>query len=539
MHLIEKQTDIEKLESKAFLSSYEGGHSMRKEFLLSLFVSFSIICLLLIPSPHAASPKKLNIAIGQEPTSIDQSLVYLGADYIAVENWGEHLIEREPSGDLKPGLVTLWKVDPSGKVIEFTLRKGVKFHSGDPLTTKDVEFSFERARAKNTTQRTRLSSVQRIEIIDDYRFKIHFKEPDVLFIPLQGNPMIISKAYYDRVGEDKFVKQPVGTGPYKLTQYVPGEYVDIERFEDYWGPKPSIREARFYFVSEDSTRVAKLKAGEVDLIASVPYTSVADLEKNPDMKVVKAAPGHPTPLIQFGTKNSKVPWHDRRVRLAMALAINYDAIIKNVLFDIPKRYPVLAPYELGYNPDVKPYAYDPKRSKELLAEAGYPNGFEFQLSWLVTGRSPMMRETVEAIAAYFEAVGIRTKLLAEDAEPWNARRRAAKAPTSVYVGLDANGAMAGSVDPCHFMTAMLRTDAGFSVYSNSEYDKVLDEARATMDDAKRGELVKKAVKIAHDDVAFIPIYNTIPIYAMRKNVDFSPTRKFPFELMRVKNITVK
>ena len=384
-----------------------------------------------------------------------------------------------------------------------------------------------------------MSSVEKFEVIDDYRFKIHFKEPDVLFIPLQGNPMIVSKGYYDRVGEDKFVKQPVGTGPYKLVNYVPGEYVDIERFEDYWGKKPSVKEVRFYFVAEDSTRVAKLKAGEADLIASVPYTSVKDLEKDPAIKLVKSAPGHPTPMIQFGTRNPKVPWHDRRVRLAMAYAINYDAIIKNLLLDIPKRYAVIAPYELGYDPNLKPYPYDPKKSKELLAEAGYPNGFEFQLSWLVTGRAPMMRETVEAIAAYFEAVGIRTKLLAEEVAAWNARRRAGKAPEAVYVGIDSNGAMAGSVDPCHFMTAILRTDAGFSVYSNPEYDKVLDEARATMDDAKRGELIKKAAKIAHDDVAFIPIYSTVPIFAMKKNIDFSPTRKYPFELVRVKHITVK
>ena len=511
---------------------------MRKEIII-LFTIFLVIGLPFIPYSNPVSAKGLIIAIGQEPTSIDQSLVYLGADYIAVENWGEHLIDRDPNGELKPGLVTSWKVEPNGKVIEFTLRKGVKFHSGDPLTAKDIEFSFERARAKNSTQRTRLSSMEKFEVIDDYRFKIHFKEPDVLFIPLQGNPMIVSKSYYDRVGEDKFAKQPVGTGPYKLVNYVPGEYVDIERFEEYWGPKPSVKEVRFYFIAEDSTRVAKLKAGEADLIASVPYTSVKDLEKDPAIKLVKSVPGHPTPLIQFGTRNPKVPWHDRRVRLAMAYAINYDAIIKNLLLDIPKRYAVIAPYELGYDPNMKPYPYDPKKSKELLAEAGYPNGFEFQFSWLVTGRAPMMRETVEAIAAYFEAASIRTKLLAEEVSAWNARRRAGKGPEAVYVAIDSNGAMAGSVDPCHFMTAILRTDAGFSVYSNPEYDKVLDEARATMDDVKRGELIKKAARIAHDDVAFIPIYSTVPIFAMKKNVDFSPTRKYPFELVRVKHITVK
>ena len=120
---------------------------MRKEIIF-LFAMFLVIGLLFIPYSHPASAKSLIIAIGQEPTSIDQSLVYLGADYIAVENWGEHLIDREPNGELKPGLVTSWKVEPNGKVIEFTLRKGVKFHSGDPLTAKDVEFSFERGADK-------------------------------------------------------------------------------------------------------------------------------------------------------------------------------------------------------------------------------------------------------------------------------------------------------------------------------------------------------------------------------------------------------
>ncbi len=499
---------------------------MRKGSIL-LLAAFSILFFFSARCLDAApAAKRMNIAIGQEPTSIDQSLVYVGADYIAVENWGEHLIDRDPNGDLKPGIAVSWKVEPNGKMIEFTLRKGVKFHSGDPLTTKDVEFSFERARAKNNTQKTRLNSMERFEILDDYRFRIHFKEPDVLFIPLQGNPMIVSKRYYDRVGEDKFVKEPVGTGPYKVVKYVPGEYVDIERFEEYWGPKPEAKEARFYFISEDSTRVAKLKAGEVDLIASVPYTSVKDLEKTAGLKMVQSAPGHPTPMIQMGTRNPKVPWHDRRVRLAMASAINYDAIINNLLLGIPKRYPCIAPYEIGYDPTIKPYRYDPKLAKQLLAEAGYPNGFDLQIYWTVTGRAPMMRETVEAIAAYYGAVGIRTQLVAEDVAAWNARRRAGKAPEAVYVGIDSNGAMAGSVDPTHFMTAILRTSAVFSVYSNPEYDKVMDEARATMDDAKRGELIKKAVKIVHEDVGFIPIYSTVPIFAMKKNVDFFPICAF-------------
>ena len=144
----------------------------------------------------------------------------------------------------------------------------------------------------------------------------------------------------------------------------------------------------------------------------------------------------------------------------MAYAIDCKAIIKNVLLGIPNRYACLAPWEPGYDPDLKPYPYDPKKAKELLAEAGYPNGFDLPFNYLITGRVPMINETVEAIAAYFKAVGIRTKLIGEDAAAFNARRRASKGPEAVYVGLDSNGAGAGGVHPLQFIDANVQYNQG-------------------------------------------------------------------------------
>jgi peptide/nickel transport system substrate-binding protein len=520
-------------------NSTEGGAGMKDKI-----IGFSLVMILigvgLFPGDSMSAPaKKFLIAIGQEPTSIDPSLVYVGADYVSVENWAESLIYRDPNGDLGPGLASSWKVSPDGKIAEFTLRKGVKFHSGDLLTVKDVLFSFERGLAKNSSTRTRLRLMERFEVIDDYSFRVHFKAPDVTFVPNRGGPMIVSKSYYDRVGEEKFMKEPVGTASYKFVRYVPGEYIDIERFEDYWGEKPSLKEARFVFVPEDTTRLAKLKTGEVDFIASCPYPSVNDVEKTSGLKVVRFPANHPTPIIVFSTRNPKVPWHDRRVRLAMAHAINYDAIIHNVLLGIPNRWAYLAPYELGYDPDLKPYPYDPKKSKELLTEAGYPKGFDLKLYYLMTGRPPMIRETVEAMASYFEAVGIRTRLIGEEVGAYNARRRAAVTRESEFVGLSAAGNVAGGIEPTWFLDILLSSDGGFSVYSNPEFDKVIAEARITVDESKRRELIMKAVRIAHDEAAVIPIYNTVSVYAMKRNVDFKPTQGYPFDVVFVKDITVR
>jgi peptide/nickel transport system substrate-binding protein len=315
--------------------------------------------------------------------------------------------------------------------------------------------------------------------------------------------------------------------------------VDLERFEDYYGEKPSVKKARFLFVPEDTTRVAKLKAEEIDFLIACPYPAVNDLEKNPGFKVIKLSLGHPTPAVVFQNKNPKTPWYDRQVRLAMAHAIDCDAIIKNILLGIPTHYAHLAPWELGYDPELKPYTYDPKRSKELLTEAGYPNGFELKLYWPITGRTPMTREMGEAIASYFEAVGIRTKLIGEEWASFVGKHRAVKKKVDAeFVAFNSVLFVAGAVEPTMILDVILKTEGGFSVYSNPELDKVITEARRTVDEAKRGELVKKAVKIAHEDVPYIPICNIVSVYAMKRNIDFIPTQKFPMDLVLVKDITV-
>jgi peptide/nickel transport system substrate-binding protein len=513
---------------------------MRTKANLICLTMIFLIGLFFVPHSNAAPEKKLIIGAAQEPTSMDQSLAFSGADFNITDNWGEWLIDKAPNGELKPGIAASWTISPDGKRIEFTLRKGVKFHSGDPLTTNDVRFSFERGIAKNSTTRTRLRSMERIEVIDDYHFKVHFKAPDVPFIGNRGITMV-SKSYYDRVGEDRFTREPVGTGPYKFVKYVPGEYVDVERFEDYWGDKPPIKEARFLFVLEDTTRMAKLKAGEVDLINSCPYPSLRDLESDPALKVIKLANNHPTPSIIFANRNPKTPWHDKRVRLAMACAIDWRSIIKNVCYDIPNHWAYLAPHEPGYDPNLKPYPYDPRKSSQLLTEAGYPKGFDLKLYWQTTGTFPMAREVVEAIASYLGAVGIRTKLIGEEYAAAVARLRASRGPdaaTIEYVCFRSSGRPGGS-DPSYYMSLYLGSEGGFSAHSNPELDKLIAQALATMDDIKRGEIIKKATWLVHEEVATIPIYNMVSLYGMKKNIDFKPTQRHITDLLLIRDITIR
>jgi peptide/nickel transport system substrate-binding protein len=358
----------------------------------------------------------------------------------------------------------------------------------------------------------------------------------VTLIPGRLGVMMTSKSYYDRVGEDKFVKEPIGTGPYKVVRYEIGQYIDLERFEDYWGKKPPVREARVHFVSEDTTRVARLQTGEVDLIQGIPFTMVKMINSTPNLKVVGMETNDPR-AINFSTRNPNKPWHDKRVMQALAYAIDGDSIIKSVLFGIPKRWPWLAPYEVGYDPAVKLYPYDPQKAKQLLAEAGYPNGFEMTLYWQMGGRIPMSGEVVQAIASDFEAVGVRTKLVGQELATFNVTRREANKPTSDFVSY-ISGGLAGGVDPTNSATSYLSCEGTSSVYCNPEFDKTLFEARATYNEAKRAELVKKLVTILREEMPSIPIFNSVATYGMKKNIDFVPTID-TLDAVLIKDITVK
>jgi peptide/nickel transport system substrate-binding protein len=433
-------------------------------------------------------------------------------------------------------VATAWTVSKDGKVIEFALRKNVKFHSGDLFTAKDVQFTFDIMRKKSKSALTRLKLVERVEIVNDYNIKIHFKAPDVTFIPERGLA-ISSKAYFDRAGEEKFSKQPVGTGPYKFVRYVPGQYLDIERFEDYWGEKPQVEKARLHFVAEDTTRLSKLMAGEVDIIQSCPYTSIKSLREDKNFKLVRVPVNHPTMSVVFQMKNPKTPWYDKRVRLAMAYAVDADAIIKNILFGVPNRFAFFEPEALGYDPDLKPYPYSPEKAKALLAEAGYPNGFDFPLYYAETGRVPMNSQVAEAIASYFRAVGLRPKLVGEEWVAYRTRYdEARKNPAAEYVAFFTHG-RAGSPEVTNILSTFFTKNGNISVYDNPAFEKILNEAITTMDDTKRAELVKKVVRIIHDDVASFPVYNNVALFAMKKNVNFQPILNYNQDRMYVRHIT--
>jgi len=486
-----------------------------------------------IVSPATAQARNLVIAYESDPDTLDLLSVRHGPTAIPVAiNVMDYLLDKTNDGKLIPGLAAEWKVSPDKLSIEFTLRKGVKFHSGDLLTTADVLFSYKRLKEKTAAREFRL--VRDIEIIDDYKFKVIFTQPDVLFTMLRGFP-IGSKKYYESVGEDTFIKEVVGTGPYKVVDWKAGSYLDLERFDGYWGKKPEVQKVRFRFVREDTTRVAMLQAGEADMITSTPYTMVLNLEKA-GYKIVKL-PAHPTTQVQFQALNPNVPWHDKRVRLAIAHAIDGNAIVNSLFHGIPARV-WLSSWEVGYDPDFNLYEYDAEKAKKLMAEAGYAKGFEMPLYYW-SGRTTGQKETTEAVALYLNAIGIKcniigwepVKMIGAIRTKWHGKKDA------VYVGV-ATPPLSHQIDPVYALRTAYWSKSTISVYDNPELDKVYLQAVQEFDDAKRAELIKKALKIIREDVATIPLWANVSVYTMKKDIQFTPTFRVMNAEVRVRDIAV-
>ncbi len=493
----------------------------------------ALIAALISPSVRA-DDQTLVIAMNHEPEKLDATMALNGVITLPVmENVTEKLVDLDKDGKPAPGLGT-WEIAPDGLTITFHLRRGIKFHSGDPFTARDVVFSHDRM-AKNPLYQSVNRNLDHVEAVDDATVKFIFRKPDATFF-VRRALIIVSKTYHDRAGEGAFVRHPVGTGPYKFVAYQPGQSIDLDAFDGYRGGAPAVKHVRFQFVNDDMTRLAKLRSGEADIILNAPYTDV-DALRSAGFKIATLETT-PTTSINLIKANANVPWHDIRVRQAIAYAIDADAIVKGLLRGIPKHYAGFAPGQVGYDPDLKNYPYDPARSKKLLAQAGYPNGFAMPLAYWI-GEDYGMRETAEAAALYLKAVGIDSEVRGLQVPQMVAiMRRNAKSPetaTQVAVGPTP---FANYYDPTVALSFVFASSSPFSTYRNPDFDQLVAQALQTFDETKRGDLVRRATRLLHNDYVLIPIWNNVAVYAMKKNVAFSVP---PHTLIRieVKDVTVR
>lgn len=465
---------------------------------------------------------RLVVAINQMPPGVDYSRLdaAVNAGRPMLENITEQLVARDIAGNPVPGLAT-WTFLDGGNTIEFQLRKGVTFHNGMPFTAEDVVFSHERMMEYSALYRGRNRNFERTEILDPHTVRFYFSQPGTGFIRARLL-FIFSKRYHDAVGEEQFGNQPIGTGPYKLVDFRRFEYADLDAFENFRDGAAPISRVRLAFVQEDMTRVAMLRSGEADMIMATPFPMVPTLERAGFLQAQAAV--HPTFSVRFQLANPNTPWADLRVRKAIAHAIDARSIVDGLFGGVPTIYPSFTPTEIGYDPSIHRYSYDPALARRLLAEAGYADGFRMPMIYWANAYYGM-RETTEAVALYLKAVGIVCEVGAIDQTQGLDLIRSMAKDTTARMTTIAPAIYANYSDPVEAMRQGYSGLSPYSWYSDEQFDAAVNGALAAYDDATQDRYLKIAARRLHEDLPLIPLWNNVVVYMMRPGIAFTPPNR--------------
>jgi peptide/nickel transport system substrate-binding protein len=410
------------------------------------------------------------------------------------------VVKPMPGNHQTPSLAESWKVSPDGLVYEFKLREGLKFHNGDPFTAEDVRWSFHRAKGAKVLQ----EKVRDVEIAGPYRVRFHLHEPWPDFMTFYGTyatgaAWIAPKKYMEQVGPDGFKKNPVGLGPYKFVSHTPGVELVMEAYEGYWRKMPSVKRLVYKSVPEATTRLAMLKRGEVDLAYLLDAPQAEEVKRDPSLKLAFSGGIGTFYLDYLDQWDPKSPWHDRRVRLAASHALDRRALSEAETLGASRPNGSLIPRTFQFALPLDPHPYDPAKAKQLLAEAGYPNGFDAGelYPW------PPYTAFSEAVGGYLGAVGIRVRLRTMERAAFYSAL-ASKKLKGLCVCINAVYGNAASR-----IAQTVPSDGAFAYGGYPDVDALYKQQSRETDPRKREALLHQIQRLLHERVRFAPIMDYI------------------------------
>ena len=420
------------------------------------------------------------------------------------------LIKPLPGHPMAPALAESWMESPDGLVYDFTLRQGVTFHNGAPFTAEDVKFSF--LRYKGVAAKQLHERVQAVEILDAHhlRFVLHAPWPDFLTVYAglgSGAGWVVPKAYVEQVGDEGFKQHPIGLGPYRFVRFDPGVGLVLEAYDHYWRKTPTIQRLILKSVPDPTTRLAMLKTGELDL-ASLPPDEAAAVQSDPRLRLVHA-PTAITAWLEFPRQwDPASPWHDRRVRLAANLAIDKQAISEATGLGVYRPTGSIIPRAFECALPLEPFPYDPAQAQRLLAEAGYPQGFD---AGDLTPFPPLLR-VAEAVSSYLGAVGICTRLRTLEFAAFFAAWRGKKLTGLIL----ADSAFLGNA-ASRFEVYVLGT--GLYAYGSSpDLDALFQQQAVERDRPTRERLLHRMQALMHERVMHAPLLERVTLYGVGPRV---------------------
>jgi peptide/nickel transport system substrate-binding protein len=464
------------------------------------------------PAQVATAPlKPLVAAVGTEPSTLDAQAVIDRNSRIASSGIFESLLDRDTNEKLVPWLAESYSpVDESSW--RFTLRRGVTFHNGEPFNAEAAAYSVNRILDKDyKTQRTSYTeAIKSASVVDEYTVDVLTDGLNAV-LPVQMTQLVMvpPKASAER----DFGQKPVGTGPYKFVSWDRGREIKLVANDQYWGAKPTIREFITRVIPDAQTQISALQVGEVDI--------VLDLLPEQASLAPRAAsvPSVDFSYIQFNAHKTEMS--DPRVRVAMNLAVDKETLAKTIYQNHAKVMDAqhLSQGMLGYNPNIKPYPYDPARARQLLRDAGYANGFAVTLNAPI-GRYLKAEETVEYVAAQLNEVGIRAKV---ELMEWNAYRDAGRIAGDKPGAFDLKyGWNSNEWFDASRIVAHITCKGTSSKLCNTQIDDLMDRAIKTLDQGARDQMYQQVWGILNQDPHAIYLLQQNQIFGISNRVQWQP-----------------
>ena len=461
-----------------------------------------------------AAPKgTLSVGVEAETYSMDPLVAWMTYGMVMMRQIYDTPIDFNPDGTLKPRLATKWE-QTDDLTWRFHMRKGVKFHNGYPFTAHDVKFTLERILdpANKCRYRSRYSTVDKIIVVDDYTLDVKTKTPDaVLPRRMAFFVRVISKKWVEENGIEKLRKQAMGTGPFKFVSWQRKDKLVLEANTDHYQTVPKVKTLIFRPIPEMGARMAELQSGGVQIVTNVPPFMMKQLEKKPDLALQKVLSLRSMFMVLNTLKVDALK--KQKVRLALNYAVDKEAIINGICSGLGKPEGLsAAPQVQGVDKKIKPYPYDPAKAKALLKEAGYPDGFQLNL-FSPSGRYPMDKEVVQAVAEQLSKVGIKTKVHVMETQKYFKKFIAKELDGAFLIGhalmLWDQGLLVSFVNP----------KASYCHYHNAQIEKLIHKMRSIMDQKKRYEVAHKIQWMIHDEAPMIFLYNLENVYGVSKKVD--------------------
>jgi peptide/nickel transport system substrate-binding protein len=479
-------------------------HRTLWRLVLGVGLALLLVCSVVVSDLAAKPAGEVRYAIHFTiaPTFLDPAETTGITSFLFLYALHDSLVKPMPGDMRTPSLAESWSESDDGLTYDFRLRQGVTFHNGDPLTAEDVKFSFERYRGVSASLFR--EKVKQVEIVDPYRIRFHLQEPWPDFMTFYSSmsasaSWIVPKKYLEQVGDDGFKKHPIGAGPYKFVSQKQGIELILEAYEGYWRKMPQVKTLIMRSIPDDSTRLAMLKTGEADIAYAMMGAMGEEVKRDTKLKLAYSE-GQGIFFIYFNEQyDPKSPWNDLRVRQALNFALDRQALSEQQTLGASPPTANIVPRAFEFALPIEAHPYNPKKAKELLKEAGYPNGFD--AGEIASG--PPYHALAEGIANYLQAVGIRIKVRPMERAAIITALKEKKLTGLTSGGSGILGNAATRIEP------YLLTWGEFARGGYPDIDALYKKQSGERDHKQREAMLHEIQRLAHERAMYAPLYELV------------------------------